>query len=63
MSTAQARTRQRRTARKAAVGTLTERAYARLEELIVTLQLQPGAFLSEQALAAQTRFGRTPIRE
>ena len=43
--------------------TLTERAYARLEEMIVTLELAPGAVLSEQALSAELRIGRTPIRE
>ncbi|MFC3695190.1 GntR family transcriptional regulator [Chenggangzhangella methanolivorans] len=49
---------------KAAEGpTLTERAYLALEELITTLQLPPGAFLSEMALADRLGFGRTPIRE
>jgi DNA-binding GntR family transcriptional regulator len=43
--------------------TLTERAYYRLEEMIVTLALEPGAVLSEQALSAELRIGRTPIRE
>ncbi|HVI28718.1 GntR family transcriptional regulator [Hansschlegelia sp.] len=43
--------------------TLTEQAYVELEELISTLQLPPGAFLSEMALAQQLGFGRTPIRE
>ncbi|MFC4350987.1 GntR family transcriptional regulator [Fodinicurvata halophila] len=42
---------------------LTERAYKRLEELIVTLQLAPGAVLSEAQLAKQLGIGRTPIRE
>jgi DNA-binding GntR family transcriptional regulator len=42
---------------------LTERAYRRLEELIVTLQLKPGAVLSEAALAARLGIGRTPVRE
>jgi DNA-binding GntR family transcriptional regulator len=45
------------------VDTLTERAYFRLEEMIVTLALEPGAVLSEQALSAELRIGRTPIRE
>lgn len=50
--------------RKSAGGkTLTERAYRELEELIVTLQLKPGEFLSEYALAHSLRIGRTPIRE
>lgn len=43
--------------------TLTDQAYERLEESIVTLRLQPGAVLSESALAADLGFGRTPIRE
>src|SRR5215510_5630696 len=43
--------------------TLTEQAYNRLEEMIVTLKLAPGAILSEQALSAELRIGRTPIRE
>jgi DNA-binding GntR family transcriptional regulator len=43
--------------------TLTERAYAELEELIVTLQLPPGTALSELVLARRLGIGRTPIRE
>jgi DNA-binding GntR family transcriptional regulator len=43
--------------------TLTERAYAELEELIVTLQLPPGTALSELVLAKRLGIGRTPIRE
>lgn len=43
--------------------TLTEQAYFRLEEMIVTLELVPGSVLSEQALSAELRIGRTPIRE
>ncbi|WP_426434811.1 GntR family transcriptional regulator [Bradyrhizobium genosp. P] len=43
--------------------TLTERAYAELEELIVTLQLTPGTALSELVLAKRLGIGRTPIRE
>jgi DNA-binding GntR family transcriptional regulator len=43
--------------------TLTERAYNRLEEMIVTLALAPGAVLSEHALATELGIGRTPIRE
>jgi DNA-binding GntR family transcriptional regulator len=42
---------------------LTERAYRAIEESIVTLQLKPGAVLSEQALSAAIDIGRTPIRE
>src|SRR5438552_15886605 len=43
--------------------TLTDRAYASLEELIVTLQLPPGEAVSEAALSKQLGIGRTPIRE
>ena len=44
-------------------GPLTGRAYRRLEELIATLQLKPGAVLSEAALAERLGIGRTPVRE
>jgi DNA-binding GntR family transcriptional regulator len=44
-------------------GSLTDRAYSELEERIVTLQLEPGAVLSEATLAHQLGFGRTPVRE
>ena len=43
--------------------TLTEQAYYRLEEMIVTLTLAPGAVLAEQALSTELGIGRTPIRE
>jgi DNA-binding GntR family transcriptional regulator len=42
---------------------LTDRAYRELEELIVTLQLEPNAVLSETALSQDLGIGRTPIRE
>jgi DNA-binding GntR family transcriptional regulator len=42
---------------------LTDQAYSRLEELIVTLQLTPGEVVSEATLAERLRIGRTPIRE
>ncbi len=42
---------------------MTEQAYRLLEEKIVTLQIPPGDFLSEYALAEQLGLGRTPIRE
>ena len=45
------------------VETLTEQAYNRLEEMIVTLELAPGAVLSELALSCELSIGRTPIRE
>ncbi|MEX2408247.1 MAG: GntR family transcriptional regulator [Rhodovibrionaceae bacterium] len=47
----------------APVISLTQRAYRKLEELIVTLQLRPGEVLSETALAQRLEIGRTPIRE
>ena len=43
--------------------TLTEKAYAEIEERIVTLQLQPGEILSEGTLVTSLGIGRTPIRE
>lgn len=42
---------------------LTDEAYAALEERLVTLEMEPGTFLSEHALVEETGFGRTPIRE
>lgn len=63
MSTAQTRGRTRTRTRRANGEPLTEQAYHLLEEKIVTLQLQPGEFLSEYALVSQLGLGRTPIRE
>lgn len=40
-----------------------EKAYAALEELIVTGALAPGSQWSESALAEQIELGRTPTRE
>jgi DNA-binding GntR family transcriptional regulator len=42
---------------------LTDRAYADLEEMIVTLRLLPGASVSETELSQSLGIGRTPIRE
>lgn len=42
---------------------LAEQAYQRLEHLLVTQALEPGATLREQALMEVTGFGRTPVRE
>jgi DNA-binding GntR family transcriptional regulator len=42
---------------------LTDLAYAHLEEMIVTLKLKPGATVSEGELSVMTGIGRTPIRE
>ena len=51
------------TLRSAAAPSLTEQAYARIEEMIVTLDLAPGATISEGDLCARTGLGRTPVRE
>lgn len=40
----------------------TERAFNLLEEMIATLELPPGASVSEATLSAKTGIGRTPIR-
>ncbi|MEQ9815326.1 MAG: GntR family transcriptional regulator [Azospirillaceae bacterium] len=42
---------------------LAEQAHARLEHMIVTLDIEPGARLTEQALCAMLDLGRTPVRE
>ena len=42
---------------------LTDKAYKQLEEMIVTLQLQPGSMLAESDLCERVQIGRTPIRE
>ncbi len=42
---------------------LTDEAYAVLEERIVTLDMAPGAAVSEQLLATEIGLGRTPVRE
>jgi DNA-binding GntR family transcriptional regulator len=47
----------------ASTASLTDLAYAHLEELIVTLKLAPGAAVSEGELSVLTGIGRTPIRE
>ncbi len=53
----------RRPREEESADSLTERAYRALEELIVTLQLAPGAAVTETALSARLGIGRTPIRE
>lgn len=42
---------------------LSERAFAALEELIVTLELPPGSLWSETGLSERIGIGRTPVRE
>lgn len=48
---------------EASEDSLSDRAYKRLEEMIVTLQLGPGTVLTEASLAELLGIGRTPIRE
>ena len=43
--------------------TLARKAYALLEEMILTLQLQPGSIVTEGELVQRTGLGRTPLRE
>jgi DNA-binding GntR family transcriptional regulator len=43
--------------------TLADVAYQRLSELIIELELPPGALLSENMLSKRLAIGRTPIRE
>ena len=42
---------------------LAEQAYRLLERLIVMLELEPGAVLTERSLTEVTGMGRTPMRE
>jgi DNA-binding GntR family transcriptional regulator len=42
---------------------LSDQAYKRLEELIVTLKLQPGSVVTEADLIRTIEIGRTPTRE
>lgn len=42
---------------------LAETAYRRLEEAIVTLEIEPGSALTEAQLIALVGLGRTPVRE
>ena len=41
----------------------TQRAYERIREQIVSLELAPGTLISEQELAEQLSLGLTPVRE
>lgn len=43
--------------------TLNEEAYRRIEEMIVTLELEPGSVVSEAILSERIGIGKTPIRE
>lgn len=46
-----------------AFATLSDKAYARLYEMIVSLELAPGALVSEPMLSQRLQIGRSPIRE
>ena len=52
-----------RNASSALPPTLNEEAYRRIEELIVTLELEPGSVVSEAMLSERIGIGTTPIRE
>ena len=47
----------------AAASSLSDQAYYRLRELIITLELPPGSAINERDLMERTNLGRTPIRE
>ena len=42
---------------------LSDEAYLRIRDLIVSLELQPGAIVSERELMERLGLGRTPVRE
>lgn len=45
------------------MGDLTSAAYERIEELFISMRLQPGATLRTQDLQALTNLGRTPVHQ
>jgi DNA-binding GntR family transcriptional regulator len=49
--------------RAAHARSLSDRAYYAIRELIVTLELPPGAVVSERDLMGRLGLGRTPVRE
>jgi DNA-binding GntR family transcriptional regulator len=49
--------------REGEVGSYADRAYFAIRELIVTLELPPGAVVKEPELTARLGIGRTPVRE
>ena len=46
-----------------AIASLAERAYHAIREMIVSLDLRPGAVIDERSLMQQLGIGRTPTRE
>jgi DNA-binding GntR family transcriptional regulator len=49
--------------RESAAGSLADRAYYSIRDMIVSLELPPGAVVHEAKLMEQLGVGRTPIRE
>jgi DNA-binding GntR family transcriptional regulator len=49
--------------REGTVGSFADRAYHAIRELIVTLELPPGAVVKEPELTERLGIGRTPVRE
>lgn len=49
--------------KNSATKSLADIAYSRLEEMIVTLELQPGQLISEKEVSEQLEIGRMPVRE
>jgi DNA-binding GntR family transcriptional regulator len=47
----------------AAARSLSDQAYYRIRELIVSLELQPGSLIGERDLMQRLELGRTPVRE
>jgi hypothetical protein len=46
-----------------ATASLADRAYHAIRDMIVSLELRPGAVIDERRLMQQLGIGRTPIRE
>jgi DNA-binding GntR family transcriptional regulator len=44
-------------------GSLADRAYEAIRELIITLELEPGSVINERELIERIGIGRTPVRE
>lgn len=54
---------QKQPAKADELASLTEAAYRQLEQMIATLELAPGALISEAELCTRLGIGRTPVRE
>jgi DNA-binding GntR family transcriptional regulator len=42
---------------------MTQQAYERLQEMLITLEISPGSMISENQIAKWLDLGRTPVRE